>query len=227
MVRADLLEECCAALIAFVGQSGHLSSYCTGDLPESVALDAIREALPEWWKAFNSAKAAVPTVAPVMDDVNTSAPQRWTVRLIKTVNSYYAAVASIYPSRFPLSHIQLLALRGLIPGRFTAQARDSIIEAITDLKAATDAGITSGSTTTIATSDPPPRLTPRQRAITMMLSKLKSGRGLEGKEIAARLPKQHRKSETKLRRHDFPVLIAAGLIANTPGVGYHLVVPTH
>ncbi|HSZ56767.1 MAG TPA: hypothetical protein VK797_13955 [Tepidisphaeraceae bacterium] len=65
-------------------------------------------------------------------------------------------------------------------------------------------------------------VTPRQKEILKLLKRLKNGQGLEGKEIAAKLPKQHRKDESTLRRHDFPAMIRAGLIVNTPGVGYHL-----
>lgn len=70
-------------------------------------------------------------------------------------------------------------------------------------------------------------LTPRQEAIIKLLSKLKSGRGLEGKEIAGKLPKHLRKSESTLRRHDFPALLKGGRIINTPGIGYHLPSKSH
>lgn len=70
-------------------------------------------------------------------------------------------------------------------------------------------------------------LTPRQQSILDVLSKLKRGRGLEGKEIADKLPKRHRKAESTLRRHDFPELLKSGLVVNTSGVGYHLPTKQH
>jgi hypothetical protein len=71
------------------------------------------------------------------------------------------------------------------------------------------------------------KITPRRQAILYILGKLKTGKGLEGKEIVAKLPKRLRKSESTLRRHDFPVLKDSGLIQNTPGIGYHLTAKTH
>jgi hypothetical protein len=65
-------------------------------------------------------------------------------------------------------------------------------------------------------------LRPRQVAIFELLSALKSGDGLNGKEILGKLGAHHRRAESTLRRHDLPELITRGLIANTRGIGYHL-----
>jgi hypothetical protein len=58
---------------------------------------------------------------------------------MKVLNNYNSAIVSIYSKPTRLARIQLLALRGTIPGRFTAEARSSVIEAITELEAVVDA----------------------------------------------------------------------------------------
>jgi hypothetical protein len=73
-----------------------------------------------------------------------------------------------------------------------------------------------------------PKASPKQKCdrqkdhVLLLLGSLKRGRGLEGKEIAAKLPKLLRVGESTLRRHVLTPLSQAGKIINTKGVGYHL-----